>query len=167
MEADSNWDYTFDCSESSKMPSFELLYGGYWFEVTPDDYIIEISTGVCSLCFSGYNSIDYWILGDAFMRGWYNIHDHTNKRMGFIPFSGSAKSNPTEATSIPTTPLPLVDVFDRFRVFGIDTYTFLVLVIILGCCTCGCVFYVIYFCYSALFKTKRESGVYGKEEDAE
>ena len=84
------------------MPSFELLYGGYWFEVTPDDYIIEISTGVCSLCFSGYTSIDYWILGDAFMRGWYNIHDHTNKRMGFVPFSGSAKSDPIVATSIPT-----------------------------------------------------------------
>ena len=61
----------------------------------------------------------------------------------------------------------MVDVFDRFRVFGMDAYTFLSLVILLGCCTCGCVFYVIYFCYSAMLKKKSAGGLGGKEEDSE
>ena len=75
------------------MSGFELLYGGYWMEVTADDLSIDIysNQSFCSLCLMG-SDIDYWILGDAFMRGWYNIHDHTNKRMGFVPFSTSTKT---------------------------------------------------------------------------
>lgn len=97
---DAKWDYTFDCSEAPKMPNFELLYGGFWMTVTPDDYVIELSNDglTCGLCFTGYTSMTYWILGDAFMRGWYNIHDHTNKRMGFVPFTGSAKTKPVKST---------------------------------------------------------------------
>lgn len=30
----------FKCSERSKMPSFELLFGGYWLRVNPEDYAI-------------------------------------------------------------------------------------------------------------------------------
>ena len=50
----------------------------------------------------------YWLLGDVFMRGWYNIHDHTTDggRMGFVPFSGSSKTAPEEKTSDPTTSGP-------------------------------------------------------------
>ena len=39
---DNSWDYLFDCDDAALMPSFELLYGGYWFEVLPEDYIIEV-----------------------------------------------------------------------------------------------------------------------------
>jgi len=42
VETHSSWSYQFDCSDSSAtaLPSFELLFGGYWFEVLPEDYII-------------------------------------------------------------------------------------------------------------------------------
>ena len=124
-------------------------------EVTPDDYIIDISAngGTCSVCFSGYPSIDYWILGDAFMRGWYTIHDHTNMRMGFVPYTGSSKGVPIEATSIPTIPLPLVEIIEYFRFFGMDADDFLIYVILLGLITCACVCCFVYCCYSLLFKT--------------
>ena len=79
-----------------------MLYGPYWFTVTADDYTIEVNsaTSSCALCLSAMN-INYWILGDAFMRGWYNIHNHANNRMGFVPFVGSTKTKPIFATSYP------------------------------------------------------------------
>ena len=40
-----------------------------------------------------------WILGDAFMRGWYHIHDFENKRQGFVPTKLTSKRAPyKEAT---------------------------------------------------------------------
>lgn len=81
------------------MPSFELLYGGYWFEVSKEDYIIEVDSTWCTLCMSPYSGLDFWILGDAFMRGWYNIHDHENMRMGFVPHATSAKATPEVMTT--------------------------------------------------------------------
>ena len=85
--------YVFSCEAKNTLPSFELLYGGYWFEVTPDDYLIleYEENNTCSFCLSR-DSGSEWILGDAFMRGWYSIHDHDQMRMGFVPFSGSPKS---------------------------------------------------------------------------
>ena len=155
VESNESWSYTFPCSESSKMPSFELLYGGYWMEVFAEDYIIDISTdgSTCALCLSGYDTINYWILGDAFMRGWYSIHDHTNLRMGFVPFSSSSKTVALEASSIPTTELPLVKIIEYFRIFGMDADTFLLYVAIIGLVTCVCVFYIVFNCYNLLFKT--------------
>ena len=46
----SGWDYAFYCRQTDNLPSFELLYGGYWMEVLPKDYVIEISPNVCSIC---------------------------------------------------------------------------------------------------------------------
>ena len=46
------------------------------------------------------------MLGDAFLRGWYSIHQYEPKPvMGFVPFIGSAKSVPTRATNTPTESL--------------------------------------------------------------
>ena len=65
------------------------------------------------------------------MRGWYNIHDHTNLRMGFVPFSGSVKTVPTLSTVAPTTPLPLVDVNLDNLIFGMTLETFLVVCLVI------------------------------------
>ena len=89
------------------------------------------------------------------MRGWYNIHDHTNLRMGFVPYSASNKSVPTVATSIPTTPLPDVeDPAFSFTLFGLDGYEFLLIMTIAVVCTAVTVLIVTVFCYSILFKNK-------------
>ena len=65
------------------------------------------------------------------MRGWYNIHDHGNLRMGFVPFSGSTKSVPTQSLTAPTTPLPLVDVNLDDLYFGMSLETFLVVCLVI------------------------------------
>lgn len=96
--ADNNWNDIFWCSDVPNLPSFFLNFGGYWFEVKSADYSVEVSTDVCALCILAIDGYDEWILGDAFMRGWYNIHDHTNQRMGFVPFPGSTKTMPEERT---------------------------------------------------------------------
>ena len=86
------------------------------------------------------------------MRGWYNIHDHTNKQMGFVPFSTSTKAVPVVATSIPTTPLPNVDVEISFTIFGMPVMTFVIVVAIAVVLTFVTVFVVINFCYSFVFR---------------
>ena len=133
VSTSSSWDYLFDCSSKSAFPEFELLYGGYWFKVTADDYTIEVSSSssTCALCLSAYDNLSYWILGDAFMRGWYNIHDHGNLRMGFVPFTGSVKTKPTQSLVAPTTPLPLVDVNLDDLYFGMSLETFLVVCLVI------------------------------------
>ena len=123
VSTDASWDYTFPCSERTNLPSFELLYGGYWFQVNVEDYVIDLSTSdstwgtTCALCFSTYES--EWILGDAFMRGWYNIHDHDNLRMGFYSINTAEKTAPEAQTSTPTTALPDVVISVSTNVFGL------------------------------------------------
>ena len=106
MSESDGWGYEFSCDDydASKLPSFEFLFGGYWFEILPEDYVVKFSTfsNLCSLCLSGSSSSDYFILGDAFLRGWYSIHDHDKQRMGFIPHTDSNKKEAIKATSEPS-----------------------------------------------------------------
>ena len=136
VETHSSWDYQFDCSDAptSSMPSFELLYGGYWFEVLPEDYIIEFnsSSKKCAVCLTAYSTIDYWILGDAFMRNLYSIHDYTNKKMGFVPYTGSVKTAPTLATSQPTTSPPNITVNIEMLIFGLTVMEFIIVAVIVA-----------------------------------
>ena len=92
VSSDGDGGYTFPCADKSAMPSFDLLFGGYWFTVNVEDYVTVVEESICSLCIGIIE--DEWILGDAFMRGWYNIHDHTNARIGFYTLDASAKSKP-------------------------------------------------------------------------
>ena len=45
VETHTSWDYQFDCADSTAtaLPSFELHFGGYWFEVLPEDYVITFN----------------------------------------------------------------------------------------------------------------------------
>ena len=75
------------------LPTLSINYGGYWLEVTPENYSIELGNDVCSPCFGSYN-IDYWILGEAFLRDWYVVHDYDNSRFGFTRLPGSGLTAP-------------------------------------------------------------------------
>lgn len=85
------------------------------------------------------------------MRGWYNIHDHDNLRMGFVPFTGSSKSVPETATSTPTGSLPDVELKGvGYLIFGIPANTFFLLVgilvlivVALVCCCFYCFFAIL------------------------
>lgn len=63
------------------------------------------------------------------MRGWYNIHDKDNDRMGFYSLDTAVKPKPTAALSTPTATLPSVTinvpVADTFLIWGINGYLFL------------------------------------------
>ena len=155
VETHSSWDYQFDCSaaNTSTLPVFELHYGGYWFEVRPEDYLIEFNstTKKCALCMSAYSTINYWILGDAFMRGLYSIHDYDNLRMGFVPFKGSAKAAPTKTSSTPSTAYPTVTVNIQTTIFGLTVNEFLI-VVALVLVIVGIVVVLVILCPNAALK---------------
>lgn len=127
------WDYIFQCPGNiNDLPVFEFLYGGYWMQIRPEDYILDVSAeedGIyCTICLLASDSYGKWILGDAFLRGWYSIHDYENLRMGFVPFNGSKKSEPELAGSTPTallSPVTLTNVDNSFTILGIDANLFL------------------------------------------
>jgi len=82
-----------DCSERDQYPDVQFLINDRWFIVTAHDYFQEIS-GSCYLAFVEDTSDSYWLFGDAFLRGYYSIHDnedHANARLGFIPHASSSK----------------------------------------------------------------------------
>jgi len=98
------WGYVFDCKDEDDMPSFDLLFGGYWLRVNPKDYVVKAYDEKCILCLG----IDEkrWILGDVFLRGWYSMHDLTNKRIGFHSFNTRNKPIPEKSKRELSIPLP-------------------------------------------------------------
>lgn len=160
VETHDSWGYQFDCSASTAtaLPSFELLYGGYWFEILPEDYIIEFnkSTNKCAVCFSAYSTVDYWILGDVFMRNLYSIHDYTTKKMGFVPYTGSSKKAVTLATSTPTTSPPDVTVNVETLIFGLTVSEFLIVAVGVAVVV-GIVVLIYFLCFLANKQLKASS----------
>ena len=97
-----SWEHYFDCDERSSLPSFYLLFGEHWFEVSPYDYAPEVNTGNrCALCLTEDEEREQWTLGAAFLRGWYSIHDYEEKMMGFSAIQARSlgqKSKPGAVT---------------------------------------------------------------------
>lgn len=88
------------CDDIDQLPVIDFLFGGYWLQMIPEDYVIEDTYTIgtrrvkrCSLCILD-NGDESWLLGDAFMRGYYHVHDHANKKFGFAPHSLSTKDTP-------------------------------------------------------------------------
>ena len=123
----------------------------------------------------GYNE---WILGDTFMRGWYNIHDQDNSRMGFIPFPDSDKTTPeprTEADVDPdpsssdngsSDPFTIPDSNDpdnslggeeQTQIFGIDSGTFIAVVGVTAVITVVASYVLLAICYSLSMKALKLS----------
>lgn len=76
------------------------------FEISVDDYFLSYNdiieepleeyNDLCILAIVENVAVEsaYWVLGDAFLKGYYTIHDnddHENPRMGFAPHSESPK----------------------------------------------------------------------------
>jgi len=80
----------FDCTDN--LPVISLLFGGYWMEMLPEDYVFyDKEVDMCTVCVVDSGD-DTWLLGDAFMRGFYSTHDHKEERFGFAPHSNSSKN---------------------------------------------------------------------------
>ena len=85
--------FFIDCAEQSLFHDIQLLIDGKWMMVKASDYVLQID-GSCILAFVNDQSSSYWLLGDAFLTGYYSIHDnenHVNARIGFVPHANSDK----------------------------------------------------------------------------
>ena len=85
---------TVACDDEN-LPSIFFLTGGYWLEVSPIDYAIDISTAqdrsICGLAI-GPNTVDEIAFGLPLLRGYYSIFDVSNDRLQIAPSASSAKS---------------------------------------------------------------------------
>ena len=80
-----NGQYTVDCNKVPSLPSINFKIGGKKFQLTGNDYILNVQ-GTCISGFQGLNSEDtLWILGDIFLSKFYSVYDYGNKRVGFAP----------------------------------------------------------------------------------
>lgn len=78
--------YFVDCNTSKRDP-IQLIFQGKIFEIGANSYILPLEEGStqCFLGiqpFNGGTELD-WILGDTFIRSWYQIYDFGNNRIGF------------------------------------------------------------------------------------
>lgn len=93
---DSYGDLIVPCDQIKEMPTVSFLYGGYWMEMRPEDYLVEYA-GECFACV-GSDPGNTWLLGDAFLRGFYSTHDHASLKFGFAPHAKSTKTAPYEGS---------------------------------------------------------------------
>ena len=90
-------DYYMDCNEIWTLPKIEFLFGGYWLEFSPEDYMLELddSLGTCILCIlEETETPDEALLGNGFLRGFYSTHDLQTNKFGFVPHATSNKADP-------------------------------------------------------------------------
>ena len=90
-------DYYMDCADIWKLPVIEFLYGGYWLEFSPEDYMVEDDgvSGSCFLCIlKETESPNEALLGNGFLRGFYSTHDLETNKFGFAPHATSNKADP-------------------------------------------------------------------------
>ncbi|KAF5474836.1 hypothetical protein F2P56_006696 [Juglans regia] len=79
-----------DCGRVSSMPSVSFTIGGKIFELSPQEYILQVGEGSASQCISGFTALDVppprgplWILGDIFMGRYHTVFDYGKLRVGF------------------------------------------------------------------------------------
>ncbi|KAK6028187.1 eukaryotic aspartyl protease [Ostertagia ostertagi] len=84
---DANGDMVVDCSTIPQLPIITFIIGDMELRLGGSAYIVKVSP---TLCWSGFQSMDLptyngylWILGDAFIRNFYTVFDHGNRRIGF------------------------------------------------------------------------------------
>lgn len=100
-------------------------------QMDPLDYIIYIEEDqTCNLCIDDNGSDPYWLLGDSFLRGFYTVHDHAEKRFGFAPHSLSTKKSPYRG-KIPSKELSGILKTWEIVVIAISSVVFVVVVFLI------------------------------------
>lgn len=66
--------YVVSCKDRHKFEDVFLMIDDHWLQIRHQDYVLELN-GMCMLAFVNSAS-SYWLLGDAFLTGYYSIHDN-------------------------------------------------------------------------------------------
>uniref|UniRef100_A0A914CFH1 Peptidase A1 domain-containing protein n=1 Tax=Acrobeloides nanus TaxID=290746 RepID=A0A914CFH1_9BILA len=80
--------YLVNCNLLSFLPTITFNINGQNFVFTPQKYVIIVRNPMNTICVSGFGTTgnqgsSMWIFGDVFIRQYYTVFDHTNKRVGF------------------------------------------------------------------------------------
>lgn len=108
------------CAEKSNYEDVSIWIDDYRFEILVEDYWVVYNDVVGEDASSEYDDtcllaiIDdyqpyYWLVGDAFLKGYYSIHDndnHASARMGWAPHTASNKHKVEKLAK------PTIDVMD-------------------------------------------------------
>nr|XP_051687444.1 napsin-A [Oryctolagus cuniculus] len=97
-------EYLFQCSQIPTLPPVSLLLGGVWFNLTAQDYVIQIARGGVRFCLSGFQALDVpppagplWILGDVFLGTYVAVFDRGHASAGARVGLARARSRPAQA----------------------------------------------------------------------
>jgi cathepsin D len=93
--------FVVECSRKDSLPDVIFHFGGNSYAVSPDSYLLKGVMTDPRICLLGFSmsppgSRVQWILGDVFIRDWYQIYDFGTDRVGF-------------AKATKTTPSSLID----------------------------------------------------------
>jgi hypothetical protein len=107
LEYEANYEYdkrikNFILPCDGQVPKIDILLGGYWLQMSPEDYLIPTRVGSdrCFICiFAEFKGVERWLLGDSFLRGYYSLYNYDTRMFGLTPHSTSSKPFPLKAKS--------------------------------------------------------------------
>ncbi|KAI8992524.1 aspartic peptidase domain-containing protein [Pilobolus umbonatus] len=80
--------YHIPCYLKGLLPPLELLISNHYLLISSYEYILVAVEDDPTMCISGIagqnmREPDHWILGDVFLKSYYTVFDHENRRLGF------------------------------------------------------------------------------------
>jgi len=96
----------FQTCNIATLPNILIQLDGVTLTLQPSTYVI-VNGGTCQLGISGSTTNTFWILGDAFIRGFYTVFDKGTNRVGFAALNASVAAPPSnppfQGATVPTS----------------------------------------------------------------